>query len=76
MEALQKSTRELDFVINPNYKSEYSITYSYFLKNSHYYMEIKDMSENEILVKKTLNGDIQFAVYKMDNAKDFLKSLF
>ena len=74
MNGLSLATRNIDANIDPNYKSNYIISYNYFLKNVHYYMEIKDISENDIIVKKTKYEETQFAVYTVDNALDFLKS--
>ena len=74
MNGLSLATRNIDANIDLNYKSNYIISYNYFLKNVHYYMEIKDISENDIIVKKTKYEETQFAVYTVDNALDFLKS--
>ena len=75
MNTLTQAKRNINPTINPNYKSEFSITYNYFQKNIHYYMEIKDASEDEILVIKTVNEDKSFAIYEMPQAKEYLKSL-
>ena len=75
MSTLTQAKRNINPTVNLNYKSEFSITYNYFQKNIHYYMEIKDASEDEILVIKTVNEDKSFAIYEMPQAKEYLKSL-
>ena len=40
-----------------------------------YTLIFEDFSENELLVKREVNGNTKFAVYEIENVKDYLKSL-
>lgn len=73
---LQNSERVSNPIIDDTYKSEVSINLfcSQLLANK-YTIEIKDFKEDEILVVKTLVNEKQFAVYKVENAKEFLRGL-
>lgn len=67
--------RNEDIVVDPKYKSEVKINLDCSHKKGKYTLEIKDFSENEIVVVKTENEAKQFAVYKLNNAKNYLKGL-
>ncbi len=75
LDKISEAKRDLEPIINPSYHSEYIITYNYYLLNNHYYMEIKDINENEIVVIKTLNEESKFAVYEINTVKDYLKTI-
>ena len=38
-----------------------------------YTLIFEDFSENELLVKREVNGNTKFAVYEIENVKDYLK---
>lgn len=67
--------RNEDVIVDKNYKSEVKINLACTHKKGKYTLEIKDINENEIVVVKTENDTKQFAVYKLNNAKDYLKGL-
>lgn len=77
VDTLKKSKRVINPVVSPNYKSEYAVSFSYSQKSVRYYMDIKDFSENEIVViKYQKEKNKQFAVYEVENAKEVLSKLY
>ena len=58
-----------------NYKNEYSYKVNCENNEEKYTLIFEDFSENELLVKREVNGNTKFAVYEIENVKDYLKSL-
>ena len=58
-----------------NYKNEYSYKVNCENNEEKYTLVFEDFSENELLVKREVNGNTKFAVYEIENVKDYLKSL-
>ena len=68
------TSKRVDSVIK-TYTSKY--TYKVNCENSDekYTLIFSDFSENELLVKKEVNGNIKFAIYEVENAIDYLEAL-
>lgn len=62
-------------IIIKEYESKY--TYKVYCENEEekYTLIFSDFSENELLVKKETNGNIEFAVYEVENVIDYLGGL-
>lgn len=58
-----------------NYKNEYSYKVNCENNEEKYTLVFEDFSENELLVKREVNGNTKFAVYEIENVKDYLKCL-
>lgn len=72
---IYESTRNNDAIINDEYKSEIEIKVNCRIEDENYILTFKDFSENELLIIKEEKGVKQFAIYNVENVKDFLNSL-
>ena len=72
---IYESTRNNDAIINDKYKSEIEIKVNCRIEDENYILTFKDFSENELLIIKEEKGVKQFAIYNVENVKDFLNSL-
>ena len=72
---IYESTRNNDAIINDEYKSEIEIKVNCRIEDENYILTFKDFSENELLIVKEEKGVKQFAIYNVENVKDFLNSL-
>ena len=68
------NSKNVEPVVN-NYKNEYSYKVNCENNEEKYTLIFEDFSENELLVKREVNGSIKFAVYEIENVKEYLKSL-
>ena len=57
------------------YQSKYDINVNCDQNGVNYKLTFKDFSENELLVIKTVNNNLQMAVYEMDDVTSFLGGL-
>ena len=57
------------------YISKYSYKVNCENSNEKYTLIFSDFSENELLVKKEVNGNTKFAVYEIENVVDYLEDL-
>lgn len=63
-------------IIDDSYESKSTISLLCSQKGANKYtLEIKDFSENEVVVVKTLNNQKKFIVYKLENAFLYLRNL-
>lgn len=58
-----------------NYQSKYNISVNCDQNGVNYKLTFKDFSENELLVVKTVNNNLQMAVYEINDVLDFLGGL-
>ena len=58
-----------------DYKNEYSLKVNCDENGDKYSLIFEDFSENELLVKKEMNGNTKFAVYEIENVKTYLRGL-
>lgn len=75
IDKLFSAKRNINPIIDTSYKPATKIELFINHRDGKYYLEIKDISENEILVIKTKANEKQFAVYEYPNAKNYLESL-
>ena len=75
IDILNNAKRNINPVVDDNYKSSKSINLLCSLKTSKYSLEIKDFSENEIVVIREEANKKKFAVYEVGNAKATLEGL-
>lgn len=58
-----------------DYNSEYSYKVNCENNEEKYTLIFEDFGENELLVKREVSGNTKFAVYEIENVKEYLKSL-
>ena len=58
-----------------DYKAEYSYKVNCENDGDEYTLVFEDFSDNELIVRKEVNGSVKFAVYEIENVKEYLKSL-
>lgn len=75
IDVLNNAKRNINPVVDDSYKSSKSINLLLSLKTSKYSLEIKDFSENEIVVIREEANKKKFAVYEVGNAKATLEGL-
>ena len=75
IDKLFSAKRNIKPIIDATYKPTTKIELFINHRDGKYSLEIKDISENEILVVKTKSNEKQFAIYEYPNAKDYLKNL-
>lgn len=58
-----------------DYNSEYSYKVNCENNEEKYTLIFEDFGENELLVKREVSGNTKFAVYEIENVKEYLKNL-
>ena len=58
-----------------NYKNKYSFKVNCDKNGDKYSLTFEDFNDNQLLVKKEVNGNIKFAVYEIEDVKMYLEGL-
>lgn len=58
-----------------NYKNKYSLKVNCDKNGDKYSLTFEDFNDNQLLVKKEVNGNIKFAVYEIEDVKMYLEGL-
>lgn len=73
IDKIYKSKR-IDPIIT-KYKAKYEYKVNCKNDDEEYSLIFKDFNEDELLVKKDVDGKVEFAVYKIDNINEYMKGL-